>query len=144
MEPYSISREIAARREAQEKFFSEVKPHWLGNFFRAQTRHIAQRLQTRTSLFIGDRLQYEPDALSFLEGKKAETDTLVLYTHSAVWFPTTQATCTAHERPSHAFTADSTFARVGRSIVPRRRTSRTGGMPPIPCASNAPGSNPRA
>ena len=87
MEPYSISREIAARREAQEKFFSEVKPHWLGNFFRAQTRHIAQRLQTRPSLFIGDRLQYEPDALSFLEEKKAETDTLVLYTHSAVWFP---------------------------------------------------------
>jgi hypothetical protein len=38
--------------------------------------------------FIGDRLQYEPNPLGFLEEKKAETDTLVLYTHSAVWFPT--------------------------------------------------------
>ena len=57
------------------------------NYFRAQTWHIAERLQTRSSLFIKDRLQYEPDALSFLEEKKAETDTLILYTHSAVWFP---------------------------------------------------------
>ena len=87
MEPYSISREIAERREAQRKFFSEVKLHRSGDYFRAQTRHIAERLQTRPSLFVGDRLQYEPDALAFLEEQKAATDTLVLYTHSAVWFP---------------------------------------------------------
>ena len=67
------------RRTGQQKrSSSEVKRHRTGDYFRAQTR---------PSLFIGDRLQYEPDALAFLEEKKAETDTLVLYTHEAVWFP---------------------------------------------------------
>jgi hypothetical protein len=78
----------------------------LGNYFRAQTQHIAERLQTRPSLFIGDRLQYEQDALAFLEGKKAETDTLVLYTHGAVWFP-------------HAFTEHGSI-RPERRMLPLR------------------------
>ena len=42
-------------------------------------RAIAERLQTRPSLFIEDRLQYEADALSFLEEKKAEAHTLVAH-----------------------------------------------------------------
>jgi hypothetical protein len=67
------------RRAAQRKFFSEVKLHRLGDYFRAQTRHIAERLQTRPSLFIGDRLQYEPDAVLSLEEKKAEVYTLVAH-----------------------------------------------------------------
>jgi hypothetical protein len=82
-----MNREIADRRAAQDEFFSKVKAHWLGNYFRAQTRRIASRLQTRPSVFIGDRLQYEPDALAFLSQHRAATDTLVLYTHSAVWIP---------------------------------------------------------
>jgi hypothetical protein len=87
MPPYSMSREIADRRAAQEKYFSEVKARRLGDYFRAQTRQIAAKLQTRASVFIGDRLQYEPDALAFLLQQRAATDTLVLFTHSAVWFP---------------------------------------------------------
>lgn len=67
----SISREIAERREAQEKFFSEVRLHRLGNDFRAQTLHIAERLQTRSFPFVEDGPQYESDALELLEELKA-------------------------------------------------------------------------
>jgi hypothetical protein len=87
MPPFSVSREIADRRAAQEEYFSKVEARWLGNYFRAQTRQIAAKLQTRPSVFIGDRLQHEPDALAFLALQKATADTLVLFTHSAVWLP---------------------------------------------------------
>jgi hypothetical protein len=81
--------DITDRRLAQKEYFESCKPSRLGAYFRDITSRIAARLQTRTSLCIADRLQYEPDAIGFLENAKKKADTLVLFTHSTVWRPFT-------------------------------------------------------